>query len=138
MGLEYSLRLEKDGEVVDASKAGEPLMYVHGNGQIIQGLERELEGMTPEDQKDVEVAPQDAYGDPNPNMVMKVPPSHLPKSLGRELGTEVEATNPDGHKMLGKIVEVDDKNISIDFNHPLAGKTLFFAVKIVSVETAPK
>lgn len=138
MALEYSLRLDKGGEVIDASKADQPLSYVHGNGQLIGGLETALEGMQPEEQKEVEVAPEEAYGNHDPNMIMQVPPSHLPQSISRDIGTEVEASNPDGQKMLGKIVEVTDRNISIDFNHPLAGKTLFFAVKVKNIEDQPK
>lgn len=128
--IHYTLKV--DGEVADSSEGKEPLAYVQGKGQIIPGLEEELEGMEVGDKKEVSVAPEKGYGPYNPNATQKVPRDAFAGSDELIVG-EMVLGNAGGREFQAKIIEIDDKEVSLDLNHPLAGKTLKFSVEIVEV-----
>ena len=134
--LEYTLA-DQAGKVLDSSKGRPPLEYTHGRRQIIPGLEKALEGMHTGDTKTVTVKPADAYGEVDPNAVTEVPKEKIPAGA-LTVGTELAARGANGEQRLVRVKEIKDKTVVIDLNHPLAGKTLVFDVKVMGVEaTAP-
>jgi FKBP-type peptidyl-prolyl cis-trans isomerase SlyD len=135
VSIDYTLTNEA-GEVLDTSNGGEPLDYLHGHGQIVPGLERELEGKRAGDSFQIKVSPADGYGDHDHRKVMTVPRKQLPKGLAPEVGMQLTAQGPNGEQIALWIVEVSDREIKVDANHPLAGQTLHFDVAVRSVREA--
>jgi FKBP-type peptidyl-prolyl cis-trans isomerase SlyD len=125
-----------DGEVIDSSKEGGPLGYLHGHANIIPGLERELTGMKVGEQKNVTVAPEDGYGVVDESAVLEVPRSEFPPEVPLEIGIELEVTDDEGDMMFATISEVGTDTVKLDTNHPLAGKILEFDVTIVDLRVA--
>ncbi len=132
--IDYTLTV--DGEVLDSSEEEGPLEYLQGHQNIIPGLERELAGMKVGGSKNVTVAPEDGYGNVDQEAIMDVPLSEFPEEVPLEEGFELEVTDKDGDIMLAKIVEVGETTVKLDTNHPLAGKTLHFEVKVVDLRPA--
>lgn len=128
--IDYTLYV--NGEVFDSSKGGEPLEYVHGSGQIIPGLERSLEGLKPGEERKVHVGPDDAYGPIHPQAIVQVPREQI-QDGNVEAGMILSARNADGQTMQGVVTEVNEDSVTVDFNHPLAGKELYFEITIVEV-----
>ncbi|UCE74032.1 MAG: peptidylprolyl isomerase [Methanomassiliicoccales archaeon] len=121
-----------DGTVFDSSdKCGEPLEFEVGAGRIISGFENAILGMEKGEEKEFELQPKDAYGDYNPQLIQKVPRDKIPLKVVP--GMMLEITLPDGQQMPVKVSEVTDEWISIDMNHPLAGKVLIFKIKILDI-----
>ena len=135
IGLEYTLTV--DGSVVDTTEGRGPFHYVHGQGQLIPGLERELTGLHVGDSKEVAVRPVDGYGDIDPAAFVEVPKEQLPKDVAPTVGMVLQGVNPDGRNFRAKINEVKDASVVLDLNHPLAGKTLNFQVKVTAISSAP-
>jgi FKBP-type peptidyl-prolyl cis-trans isomerase SlyD len=134
VSMEYTLKV--DGEVTDTSEGREPLKYVHGAGNIIPGLEREMVGMTVGESKDVVVAAADGYGEEDDKAFMDVPREQFPEEIPVKVGTEIQVQNQAGQPMYARIDKVGDSTVRLDFNHPLAGKELHFAVKVVGLREA--
>ncbi len=133
--IDYSLHLG-DGEVVDRSDPGEPLSYLHGEGEIVPGLESALEGLDVGDRKQVVVPPASGYGDHDPRGLQQVPRQAFPADFKPEVGMELSAQGPDGDEVAFVIQRVEPELITIDLNHPLAGKTLHFDVTVREVREA--
>ncbi len=129
--LEYTVK-DKAGAVLDSNKGREPLRYTHGAQQIIPGLERELVGLHAGDEKQVVVKPEDAYGAANPTAQAEVPRTAIPENA-LVVGARLLARNPQGQGRAVVIKEIREKTVLLDLNHPLAGKTLFFDVKVLTV-----
>ena len=134
VSMEYTLKV--DGDVADTSDGREPLAYLQGSGNIIPGLEREMVGMTVGESKDVVVAAADAYGENDDKAFMDVPRGEFPKDIPAEIGTEIQVQNQAGQPMYARIDRIDEQSIRLNFNHPLAGKELHFAVKVVEIRNA--
>jgi FKBP-type peptidyl-prolyl cis-trans isomerase 2 len=130
--IEYTLT-DKDGKVLDSSKGKEPLTYIHGDGEIIVGLEKALEGLQPGDRKRVTVPPEQAYGPVKP--LIEVPKEKIPERA-HQVGYSLVVRNRNGTPFPAHVKEVKEKTIVLDANHPLAGKSLTFEVKVISVEPA--
>ena len=128
--LHYTLTV--DGNVEDSSEGKEPLGYVHGKGELIPGLEEALEGMKAGDKKQVSVEPEKGYGAHNPNAIQKVPKEAFAGSDELIVG-EMVLGNAGGREFQAKIIDINDKEVTLDLNHVLAGKTLEFSVEIVEV-----
>ncbi len=135
VGIDYSLHLG-DGEVVDTSAPGDPLTYLHGEGQIVPGLEAALEGLSVGDTKQVVVAPAEGYGEHDPRGVQEVPRGAFPPGFDPKVGMELTAEGQNGEPVPFAIREVKPEGIVIDLNHPLAGKTLHFDVTVREVRAA--
>jgi len=129
--IDYTLTV--DGAVRDTSAGRGPLEYAQGAGQIIKGLERELENMEPGQQKTVTVKPEDGYGLVIAEAKRTLPLSAVPNIKDFKEG-DIVCVHGAGQELHPVISKITDKEIELDFNHPLAGKTLVFDVKIVSVE----
>jgi FKBP-type peptidyl-prolyl cis-trans isomerase SlpA len=130
--LEYTLIV--DGQVVESTEGKQPLEYTQGQGMLIPGLEKGLEGMKVNEKKSVDVLAVEGYGQINPQLVREFERSRLPQDLVPEPGIILEMQDPQGNGFPCTIVEVMDKTVKLDFNHPLAGKDLRFDVTIVAVE----
>ena len=128
--IHYTLTV--DGREVDSSNGGEPLVYEQGKGNIIPGLEHQLEGMSVGEKKHVIIGPDDAYGPVNPNAFVNVPVEKLPPEA-RQPGAVVTAPGEQGQTMRAMVVDVKDNQATLNFNHPLAGKELAFDVEVVDV-----
>jgi len=133
VSLEYTLK-DEGGQVLDSNKGGAPLVFVQGQRQIIVGLERELVGMRPGEEKKVVVAPEDGgYGPVVPGAQQEVPKDAIPKE-GLKVGTQLTARSGSGEARPVTVKEIKETTVVLDFNHPLAGKTLFFDVKVLGVQ----
>ena len=111
------------------------MVYVHGQGQIVPGLEKALAGMKVGEQKTVVVKPEEGYGQVNPQGFQEVPKENFPAE-GLKVGMTLMAHGKDGVPVRIRVHEIKDKTIVVDLNHPLAGKTLTFNVKINEIKTA--
>jgi FKBP-type peptidyl-prolyl cis-trans isomerase SlyD len=135
VSLDYELHLG-DGKVVDASTEEAPLAYIHGEGQLVPGLERALEGLSAGDARQVVISPQDGYGEHDPRGVQEVPRSAFPADFQLAPGMEIAAQGEGGETVPFVVREVKADSVVIDMNHPLAGRTLHFAVKVRGVRAA--
>ena len=129
--LHYTLR-DDAGAVIDSNADAAPFRYVHGERQIIPGLESALGGRRAGETVQVTVSCEDAYGVADPEAVLEIPRDQVPTE-GQVEGTELTARTRDGDTRLVRVKEVRDESILLDLNHPLAGKTLHFDVRIVDV-----
>ena len=137
VAIDYTLTID-GGIVVDASEKGAPLWYLHGANNIVPGLEKELTGMTVGEEKTVVVSPAEGYGERLDERVHQVPKDQFPPGTDFALGDQVVAQSPDGHQVPARIAGIDAKEVTVDFNHELAGKELTFAVRIAEVRAASK
>lgn len=131
VAIHYTLTV--DGKVADSSRGGAPLEYVHGAGNIIIGLEKALAGLNPGDKKSVDIEAKDAYGEVNPDAKRKVPRDAIQGIDNIKVGDMVGASTGE-HSFRAIVSAVSDKEVELDFNHPLAGKALHFDVEVVSVK----
>lgn len=123
----------QDGKVFDSSEGRDPLEFAVGSGQIIPGLDTALPGMEIGEKKRVEVACEDAYGPINPAMRQDIPREGIPDDIPLEPGTQLQMQTPDGQAMPVTVVDSSDATVTLDANHPLAGKDLVFDIEIVSI-----
>jgi FKBP-type peptidyl-prolyl cis-trans isomerase SlyD len=135
--LEYELR-DDEGEILDASDAedGEPIEYVHGYGMLVPGLEAALAGLKPGDEREVVVPAEAGYGERDETLVLQLDKGDLPEGGKVEIGDELVAESPDGDEIAMTVVELKDDVVVVDANHPLAGMTLRYQVKVVEVREA--
>lgn len=133
--MHYTLT-DEQGKVLDSSEGAEPLSYLHGAGNIIPGLEKALIGKVADDALQVTVAPAEGYGELIPELIQKVDKSAFQGVESLEPGMAFEAQGSDGHMQRVVITEVSDNEVTVNGNHPLAGMTLNFDVKIVGVRDA--
>jgi FKBP-type peptidyl-prolyl cis-trans isomerase SlyD len=134
VSIEYTLT-DGDGKVIDTNVGKEPLTFIQGAGQIVSGLERELQGLKAGDQKKVQVKPEDGYGMPSQQAFQELPRETIPAEA-QKAGVSLMAKGPDGRAIPIRVHEVKEKTVVVDFNHPLAGKTLNFDVKIKDIKAA--
>jgi FKBP-type peptidyl-prolyl cis-trans isomerase SlyD len=133
--LHYRLFLE-DGTLVEESTPDDPLVYLHGHDNIIPGLERELTGLAVGDRKTIVVEPDDAYGRFDPEAFDTLDRAELPAEIKPEVDMLLTFEDENGHLFDARIAEIDDKTITFDLNHPLAGKQLRFEVTVVELRQA--
>ena len=132
IGIEYTLTLE-DGTQVDSNVGGEALRFEQGGGQIIPGLDKALIGMKLDEAKQVRVSPEEGYGLVDPEAFSEVPLDQLPEDA-RKPGMELMARNDEGQVQQLRVEKIEADKATLDLNHPLAGKTLTFDVKILEIE----
>lgn len=122
-----------DGTQFDSSAGRDPLEFQLGGGQVIPGFDKAVEGMTVGESKTVAIPADEAYGEHHPQMVQEVPRSALPQDLEPEVGMGLSARNPDGSEIQLTVTEVAEETITVDGNHPLAGKALNFDIELVAI-----
>ena len=137
VSLDYTLRLD-NGEVIDTSTTDDqgPLEFLQGQGQIVPGLEQALYGMAVGDEKDVEVTPVEGYGEHDPKAYQEVDRDVFPPDMNLQPGMGLRMRDDAGQAVEVFVEDVRPKGVLLDFNHPLAGETLFFHVKIVDLRPA--
>ncbi|MBW8012765.1 MAG: peptidylprolyl isomerase [Chloroflexi bacterium] len=134
ISLDYTLSV--DGEVLDSSEDEGPIVFLQGHGNIIPGLEKELVGLAVGENKEVTVTPKDGYGEQDSEEIKDIPLSEFPEEIPLKDGIELKVKDDEGVEMYGKIVSVGEETVEMDFNHPLAGKTLQFSVKLIELRDA--
>jgi FKBP-type peptidyl-prolyl cis-trans isomerase SlyD len=132
--LNYTLR-DEQGAVIDSSSGRTPLSYLHGKGNIIPGLEEALAGRAAGDKLDVTVAPERAYGPRDERLVQIVPRARFGDAPGLAPGMQVRTNGPQGQRTV-TVVRIDRDFVTVDGNHPLAGRTLRFSVEVAEVRKA--
>lgn len=134
VSIEYTLSIEEEG-VVDSNVGSDPLTFVQGNQQIVPALEKALEGMEVGATTEISISPQDGFGDRSEEAFQEVSKSLLPEEA-RKVDTVVQGHDQDGGVVNARVAEVRDETVVLDLNHPLAGKTLQFSVKILDIQEA--
>lgn len=133
--LNFSVSLE-DGSEVDSNFGGEPVDFAVGDGSLLPGFERLLFGMSAGERQMFRVPPEDAFGQPNDNNVQYLPRDRFDDDVELEIGLVFSFADAGGGELPGMILAVDDEEVTVDFNHPLAGRTILFDVHIHRVEPA--
>jgi len=123
----------KDDTVFDNSLEREPLEFTVGAGQMIQGFDNAVEGMSIGEKKKVEIPMNEAYGPKSDEAMITVNKTQLPEGMEPAEGMQLEATQEDGRKQLLVVAEVKEEEVVLDANHPLAGKDLVFDIELVAV-----
>ncbi len=131
--IHYTGTLE-DGTQFDSSQGRDPLEFELGSGQVIAGFDKAVEGMSVGDEKSVTIASGDAYGPRQEQLVQQVPMTALPDGLEPQIGMALQAQNQDGQRVNLTVTGVSDGAITVDANHPLAGKDLNFDIELVSID----
>ena len=132
--IDYTLT-DPQGQVIDTSKGREPLAYLHGASNIIPGLESALEGKNAGESVNVTVPAEKGYGPRDPNLIQPVPRANFQSAGEIKPGMQFQAQTPDGARVV-TVIKVDDQNVTVDANHPLAGMDLRFDVTVVGVREA--
>ncbi|MFQ5532679.1 MAG: peptidylprolyl isomerase [Candidatus Methylomirabilales bacterium] len=139
VSIEYTLRLKEDKDteaVIDTNVGSEPLTYVQGSHQIIPGLEKALEGMKIGESTEVTVKPEEGYGLVDQEAFVEVKKEQIPQDA-LKVDTQLEGRDESGQTVYARVVEIKDQTVVLDLNHPLAGKTLYFDIKILEIQKAP-
>ena len=132
--MNYTLT-DPQGQVLDSSEGREPLAYLHGASNIIPGLEAALSGKAVGDSLTVTVPPEQGYGPHDPNLVQPVPRANFQGAPDIKPGMQFQAHTSEGTRVV-TVVKVDEQNVTVDANHPLAGMDLKFDVSVVGVREA--
>ncbi len=132
VSIEYTLSVDPEG-VVDSNVDSEPLTYVQGAQQIVPALEQALEGMKVGDTTEISIPPKEGYGERSEEAFREVSMSQVPEEA-REVGTVVQGRDPMGGTVNARVAEVKEQSVLLDLNHPLAGRTLEFNVKILDIQ----
>jgi FKBP-type peptidyl-prolyl cis-trans isomerase SlyD len=134
VAIEYTLT-DRDGNLIDTSKGQGPLLYIHGIGNLIPGLEAKLEGKTTGDNLKVVIAPKDAYGEKEDTLCQTVPRAQFENAAEIEEGMQFEVDTEQG-ELVVTVTKVDDETVTVDGNHPLAGVELHFDVTVKEIREA--
>ncbi|MBN2226976.1 MAG: peptidylprolyl isomerase [candidate division Zixibacteria bacterium] len=130
--VHYEGRLE-DGTIFDSSKDRPPLEFEIGGGNVIPGFENGVVGMTVGDKKTVTLKPEDAYGDRRDDLTIEVDKAQFPEHITPSLGQQLQMEQPDGQPVSVTVTNIVDEKVTLDANHPLAGKTLIFDIELVEI-----
>lgn len=133
--LNFALTLE-DGAEIDSNFGGDPVDFAIGDGSLLPGFERLLFGMQPGQRQLFSVTPEEAFGQPNDNNIQVIKRDQFDKDLALEVGLVCSFADAAGGELPGLVVAVDDSEVTVDFNHPLAGRTILFDVLVHRVEPA--
>ncbi|MEF8822955.1 MAG: peptidylprolyl isomerase [Desulfohalobiaceae bacterium] len=125
-----------DGTVFDSTYEESPMDFTLGEGEIIPGFEEAVEGMDEGEKKNITVEPERAYGEYNEQGVVQVPRENLPEDIQPEEGMMLQLNTPEDQVVYVTVTEIDDQNVTLDANHPLAGKTLNFDIELVQINPA--
>ncbi|HEX6939068.1 MAG TPA: peptidylprolyl isomerase [Longimicrobiales bacterium] len=132
VAVHYTGKLE-DGTVFDSSRGGDPIEFEIGAGAVIGGFEDAVTGMEVGDEREVRIAPEDAYGARREELKLDVPRDQLPQGIEPEVGQMLAIQVAPGQQALARIASVDEGSVTLDLNHPLAGQTLIFDIELVGI-----
>ena len=128
--LEYTVKAENN-EVYDTNVGQAPFTYTQGSKEVIHGVQSAVEGMAVGQTKQVVVPPTEGYGERDPNAVAEVSKANVPKGIG--VGTRLEGKDESGREISLTVTAIKDQTVLLDLNHPLAGKTLYFDLKVINI-----
>ena len=131
--IHYKGKLD-DGSVFDSSEGKDPLEFKVGEGNIIPGVEEAVVGMAPEETKETTVPPEKAYGEYRDDMVIEVERSQFPEHITPELGQQLELKQSEGENIVVTVTDVGEEKVTLDANHPLAGKDLTFEITLKEID----
>jgi peptidylprolyl isomerase len=131
--VHYTGKLD-DGTVFDSSEGRQPLVFKVGDKKIITGFEEGVIGMETGESKSISIPPEEAYGDRQDELVQKFPRDQVPPSISPEVGQRLQMKRPDGRTVDVVVSDLDDASITLDANHPLAGKTLHFDIRLEKIQ----
>lgn len=131
--VHYTGKLE-NGNVFDSSANKDPLQFKVGEGRLIPGFENAVLGMKLNESRTIKIPSEQAYGERHPDLIQDVKKQQLPENLNPEVGMELVSKTQDGREQIVKVIDVKDQAITIDANHPLAGKNLIFDIEIVDIK----
>jgi len=132
--LDYKLIVED--EMLESTEDGEPILFIQGIGQIISGLENALYGMEVGDQKTIVIQPEDAYGDYDPESLQEAKKEEFSEEVPLDVGTFLDLEDDEGDILSAQVIAAEEDTVTLDFNHPLAGKTLTFEITVSDLRTA--
>ena len=132
--LDYTLLV--DEEILESTDDGEPIEFIQGIGQVIPGLESALYGMKVSEKKTVVIEPEEAYGDYDPESLEIAKKEEFSEEIPLEVGTFLDLRDDEDDVLSAQIIEEDEETVTLDFNHPLAGKTLTFEITVSSLRPA--
>ena len=132
VAVHYTGKLD-DGTVFDTSKNRAPLQFVVGERRVIPGFDRAVTGMSPGETKIADVPAEEAYGPRRPELVMDFPRDRVPPDIAAEVGQKLQVQTHDGQAIPAVVIETSDSSITLDANHPLAGRDLTFEIELVDV-----
>lgn len=130
--IHYTGKLE-DGTTFDSSVDRDPLEFTLGKGEIIPGFEQAVVGMEPGESKSVDIPAEKAYGPHQKELVTEIDREKVPPKIDLEAGRQLQLQSPDGQKQVVMVTEVTESSVTLDANHPLAGKDLSFDIKLVEI-----
>lgn len=130
--VHYTGKLD-DGTIFDSSAEGDPLEFTIGEGQVIPGFEDAVVGMEARESKTVKIPSDQAYGPHHEDMVVKIDRDRFPDNLDPHVGQQLQIPQPDGRRIFVTVTEINESNVTLDANHPLAGKDLTFDIKLVEI-----
>ncbi len=134
--LDYKLIVED--EMMESTEDGEPIKFIQGLGQIISGLENALYGLKIGDQKTVVIQPGDGYGEYDPESLQEAKKEEFSEEIPLDMGTFLDLEDDEGDILSAQIVAAEEDTVTLDFNHPLAGKTLTFEITLTDLRPATK
>ena len=123
----------QDGSVFDSSEGRDPLQFTMGQGQLIPGFEKAVATLKVGESTSVDIPSAEAYGQVNEDLIVKIPRSQLPESIEPKVGMQLQMNQQNGQPIPVRVTEVSDTELTIDANHPLAGKDLTFRIELVEV-----
>ncbi len=134
VSIHYTGKLE-NGEIFDSSEGKEPLQFKVGEGRMIKGIEESVMGMEKGQQKKIKIMPSEAYGDVQQNLIQQIPKNALPEQIQKDVkeGMFLQLQDPQGQVIPVRITKVEGSTVTLNLNHPLAGKVLDFEVKIADI-----
>ena len=138
ISVSYELRTSKEGGIVEKTNENKPLTFLFGHGNMLAKFEENLSGLNKGDSFDFMLKSEDAYGKRSPNAIMDIQIDVF-KGLDKEnlvIGRELMMQDKDGHQFRGKILEISEKTVKMDFNHPMADKNLYFTGQVVTIREA--
>jgi FKBP-type peptidyl-prolyl cis-trans isomerase SlpA len=133
--LHFALRLS-DGEVIDSNFEREPATFTVGDGNLLQGFERAMLGLRAGDKETLLIKPEDGFGQRNPNNIQRISRAQFPQDVELSEGLMLSFADAQKTELPGVVTSFDDEEVVVDFNHPLAGREIFFEVAILRIEPA--
>jgi FKBP-type peptidyl-prolyl cis-trans isomerase 2 len=130
--VQYTGTLE-DGTVFDSSENREPLTFTIGSGDLIPGFENAVVGMKPGQTRSATFGPDEAYGERSDELVFSIGLDQLPEDVDPDVGDRLEAKDPDGNRFAVSVAALEDDMVTLDANHPLAGRDLTFEIELVAI-----
>ncbi len=130
--VHYTGRLE-DGTEFDSSREASPLEFTVGGGEVIPGFEQAVVGMQPGESKTVRIPAEQAYGEHHDQLVANLERKDIPENLDLQVGNQLEVTQESGEKFLVTVTDLNEETVTLDANHPLAGKDLIFDIDLLEI-----